>query len=188
MCCNCEIESFWLQIKNIGSSNTKNGKFTLSSYWAPKLWQNTKFDSRYLSGPVNTSEINAFSTTVSTSENCLLHNQIKRFWELEEVEKDILITEADSFCENFYQKSTARETDGRYVVRLPFKKQFPTDIFLGSSRNSALGQYCRIEKTLELKEYYRKVLQEYIHLDHVYFLRKTIFLFFTTPCGYSTVK
>ena len=125
----------------------------------------------YLSGPVNTSEINAFSTTVSASENYRLHDQIKRFWELEEVEKDILITEADAFCENFYQSSTTRRADGRYVVRLPFKEQFPKDIFLGPSKNSALGQYYRMEKTLEktpeLKESYRKVLQEYIDLDHM---------------------
>ena len=86
---------------------------------------------------------------VSSSDDIMLHEQLKRFWELEEVEKCDPESESDKFCENFYQQTTRRQNDGKYVVRLPFKENFPNEIFLGPSRNMAWAQYNRMEKTLE---------------------------------------
>ncbi|XP_065355015.1 uncharacterized protein LOC135949392 [Calliphora vicina] len=125
----------------------------------------------YLSGPEPVSESTSFHTIVSNSEDLVLHEQLRKFWELEEAEKSDIETESDVYCENFFQQTTTRQSDGRYIVRLPFKKIFPTEIFLGPSRNMALAQYHRMETTLDkspdLKDQYMKVLQEYLDLHHM---------------------
>lgn len=125
----------------------------------------------YLSGPLPTNEIQTFSTIVSDSDDLALNEQIKKFWEIEEVTKISSASENDEYCEELYQKTTFRQPDGRYVVRLPFRQDFPEKVFLGPSRHMALAQYLRMEKTLnknpELKQQYELVLQEYIELDHM---------------------
>ncbi|XP_075163067.1 uncharacterized protein LOC142235692 [Haematobia irritans] len=125
----------------------------------------------YLSGPLPTTTINTFSTLVTESANAALNAQLKRFWEIEEVKETTSVSEEDEYCEEFYRQTTYRQTDGRYVVRLPFRKDFLDTIYLGPSRNMALAQYHRMEKTLsktpDLKAQYERVLQEYIELDHM---------------------
>ncbi|XP_075151197.1 uncharacterized protein LOC142225306 [Haematobia irritans] len=125
----------------------------------------------YLFGPATTEPIHAFSTFISPCEENLLHDQLKKFWEVEEVERSIAQSNEDIWCEDFYKNTTYRDPDGRYVVRLPFKKEYPEFVSLGSSRNMALAQYCRMEATLrknpELKLEYDKVLREYITLNHM---------------------
>ncbi|XP_075168002.1 uncharacterized protein LOC142240188 [Haematobia irritans] len=125
----------------------------------------------YLSGPADSENINTFSTMVSVSDASALHEQLKKFWELEEVEKPPSKSDTDIWCENFYKSTTYRQTDGRYVVRLPFKPEYPNDISLGSSRHMAFAQYVRMEKNLsktpDLKQEYDKVLREYDELGHM---------------------
>lgn len=125
----------------------------------------------YVSGPMPANEINIFSTMVSASDDVALHEQIKKFWELEEVERTNPVSENDQFCEEFFQKTTFRQPDGRYVVRLPFRSEFPQDVYLGHSKNMAFAQYHRMEKTLDkapdLKPQYQAVLQEYLELNHM---------------------
>ncbi|XP_075150744.1 uncharacterized protein LOC142224849 [Haematobia irritans] len=125
----------------------------------------------YLSGPLPSNTINTFSTVVKESADTALTAQLKRFWEIEEVEHLKPISAEDDYCEEFYCQTTYRQPDGRYVVRLPFRKEFPEAVFLGPSRNMALAQYHRMEKTLnktpDLKNQYERVLQEYITLDHM---------------------
>ncbi|XP_075150680.1 uncharacterized protein LOC142224780 [Haematobia irritans] len=97
--------------------------------------------------------------------------QLQQFWELEEVEKPQTESDTDTWCENFYKSTTYRQNDGRYVVRLPFKQEYPHEIFLGSSLHMAFAQYVRVEKNLsktpELKHEYDKVLREYEELGHM---------------------
>ncbi|XP_075158079.1 uncharacterized protein LOC142231352 [Haematobia irritans] len=130
----------------------------------------------YLSGPADAEQVNAFSTIVSESETLALHEQLKQFWELEEVEKPQIESDTDTWCENFYKSTTYRQSDGRYVVRLPFKQEYPHEIFLGSSRHMAFGQYIRMEKNLsktpELKREYDKVLREYEELGHMTLVKR----------------
>ncbi|XP_075150959.1 uncharacterized protein LOC142225069 [Haematobia irritans] len=125
----------------------------------------------YLFGPASTEPINSFSTFVSFTEENALHDQLKKFWDIEEVERSPTQSDEDSYCEELYRSTTYRESDGRYVVRLPFKKEYPSNISLGSSRHMALAQYCRMEKNLnknpELKSEYDNVLREYVSLNHM---------------------
>ncbi|XP_073844146.1 uncharacterized protein [Musca autumnalis] len=125
----------------------------------------------YLSGPLPVAEVCTFSTSITVEEDIALSEQMKKFWELEEVSTVPQLSETDKYCEEFFKETTSRQPNGRYVVRLPFKSDYPNEIFLGRSKNIALAQYCRMEKTLEknkeLKTQYHEVLHEYLNLDHM---------------------
>lgn len=125
----------------------------------------------YLSGPLPVTEINTFTTSVTESNDIALHEQMRQFWELENVQNEKSMSNEDAYCEEFYKQTTYRQADGRYVTRLPLRQEFPENVFLGTSRDMALAQYHRMEKTLEktpeLKLKYEQVLQEYIDLDHM---------------------
>ncbi|XP_065368694.1 uncharacterized protein LOC135961125 [Calliphora vicina] len=124
-----------------------------------------------LSGPIETNTVQTLTTTVTPSENSALNNTLRQFWEQEELPLKPVISEEDQYCETFYKQTTTRDSDGRYVVRLPLKKEFPHSKFLGPSRILALVQYSRINqslsKTPELQNEYYNVLEEYLTLNHM---------------------
>ncbi|XP_075150612.1 uncharacterized protein LOC142224708 [Haematobia irritans] len=124
-----------------------------------------------LSGPTKSQQVQAFTTQVVVNDAPSLDEILRRFWEIEEIPFSHPPSEDDEYCEELYSKTTTRQKDGRYVVRLPFKKEFPDSMFLGSSRFIALGQLARIELTLsknpDLQTQYNSVLDEYISLGHM---------------------
>ncbi|XP_017468404.1 PREDICTED: uncharacterized protein LOC108360570 [Rhagoletis zephyria] len=133
------------------------------------LAQNTIFG-WILSGQIP-EKIACFSTQAVPISNEILYSQLRKFWELEEVPKPKLIWPDDENFEKFYQSTTTRATDGRYVVRLPFKPSFPDPISLGPSRTPALQQCLSMERNLlrkgDLKSLYENVLNEYLTLNHM---------------------
>ncbi|XP_065368746.1 uncharacterized protein LOC135961178 [Calliphora vicina] len=124
-----------------------------------------------LSGPMKTKTVQTFTTAVTSSESSELSTLLRKFWEQEEIPKTRFKSEEDEFVEQFFTKTTTRSKDGRYMVRLPFKKEYPESVFLGSSRFIALAQYASMDKTLgknkELQAEYKAVLDEYLTLDHM---------------------
>ncbi|XP_036346985.1 uncharacterized protein LOC118756319, partial [Rhagoletis pomonella] len=102
-----------------------------------------------------------FSTQVEDATNEHLNMQLKKFWNLEEVPKYEDITPEDEICEDFYKSTTTRTTEGRYIVRLPFKSRFPDKIASGYSRTAALQQFLSMDKKGDLKHLYDSVLEEY---------------------------
>ncbi|XP_065355901.1 uncharacterized protein LOC135950281 [Calliphora vicina] len=111
------------------------------------------------------SNICSFYTKIS------LDKQLEKFWELEEPPQVSRLTPEDKYCEEFYKKTTIRNSDGRYEVSLPFKPQFMVDKQLGPSREKASRQFLRNEISLlknpELKSVYDNVLSEYEELGHM---------------------
>ena len=99
-----------------------------------------------------------------------VHNQLKMFWELKEVQKPMKLKPEDELCENIYQNTHSRKVDGTYVVRLPFKNREDIGNILGSSRNTALNRFITSERSLQrktcLKEY-NQVLDEYLISGHM---------------------
>ncbi|XP_037812758.1 uncharacterized protein LOC119604295 [Lucilia sericata] len=124
-----------------------------------------------LSGPVKTQPIYSFSTCVGSTEDFTLDEIVRKFWEQEEIPSTRPASSEDEYCEKFYQQTTTRLPNGRYMVRLPFRQEFPESRFLGPSRFIALSQYVRMEQMLEkdpaLSTQYNDVLTEYITLDHM---------------------
>ncbi|XP_075167628.1 uncharacterized protein LOC142239732 [Haematobia irritans] len=132
------------------------------------LAQNSEFG-WLISGPPKRRTITSFASWVTTKET--LNEDVRNFWELEEIPKIKQRSDTDIWCEDFYRKTTRRLPNGRYKVKLPFRHDLPAEVALGSSRRSAMGQYLHMEKNLqktpELFNEYSNVLSEYIELDHM---------------------
>ncbi|XP_073967400.1 uncharacterized protein [Choristoneura fumiferana] len=107
---------------------------------------------------------------VSMHLNVDLHSMLKKFWELETIEEDTYaLTSDDRKAEENFENTHKRNSDGRYVVRLPFREEPPTLPL--NSRDIAVRRWIALEKRLErtpsLKTDYNNVLQEYIDLNHM---------------------
>ncbi|XP_075158210.1 uncharacterized protein LOC142231486 [Haematobia irritans] len=132
------------------------------------LAQETEFG-WIVSGKPACRTVETFASWVTSPDT--LNEELKRFWEIENVMSDTPLSEEDKWCEEFYRRTVNRRSDGKYVVRLPFKQNIPSNMVLGSSRKAALGQFLRMEKTLkktpELEQEYNKALSEYVQLGHM---------------------
>ncbi|XP_065356180.1 uncharacterized protein LOC135950572 [Calliphora vicina] len=134
------------------------------------LAQNTIFG-WIITGPVPSSSVQVFNTRVEFSEEDNLNSSLLRFWELEEAPKRKIMSLYDRICEENYKRTTRRGTDGRYIVTLPFKPEFPEKLSLGSSKQNVRAQFLRTEASLlrkpQIKEMYDEVVKEYLVLGHM---------------------
>ncbi|XP_075157592.1 uncharacterized protein LOC142230854 [Haematobia irritans] len=132
------------------------------------LAQETEFG-WLISGPPKSRTVTTCATFVTSHDS--INDDIRKFWELEEVLTRKHQSENDAWCEEFFKATTARMPNGRYSVRLPFRQDLAPEIKLGSSRRAAMGQFLRMEKSLEkspqLSTEYTRVLSEYLTLDHM---------------------
>ncbi|XP_036329665.1 uncharacterized protein LOC118741797 [Rhagoletis pomonella] len=123
-----------------------------------------------LSGPI-TENVVSFSTQVEECSNATLSSQLRKFWEEEEIPQPPQISPEDQACEHIYATTTTRAPNGRYIVRLPFKEEFPKKLSLGHSWSAALQQFFSMERSLQKKgdlgTMYNNVLQEYLDLGHM---------------------
>lgn len=111
--------------------------------------------------------------TMKTRYNCnvVLHNtdDLRRFWENEDINQQNEMSTEDHECLQFFLSTTERLEDGRFQVRLPFKKDSKEQ--LGASKPLALAQFRNLEKKLqrnpEVKREYEKFMNEYITLNHM---------------------
>lgn len=136
-----------------------------------------------LSGGVTTISYNgvraAHACTIS------LENEVKKFWSIEDKGQcQVNWSNEEQECELFYQKTTRKESDGRYKVRLPFKKN---NNKLGRSRHIAISNFLSLErkfrKNPSLKIRFNESIYDYILSGHAvvtekpenYYLRKNAF-------------
>lgn len=105
---------------------------------------------------------------VSTVE---IENCIKKFQELEEVPTVRKITKEDEWTEEFYEKTTQRQANGKFMVRLPLKSYFDSTAVLGSSYQNALKRFHSLQRKFARDEEFRKayfdVFNEYKTLNQV---------------------
>ena len=97
-----------------------------------------------------------------------LEQTMRRFWESEEISSPKKVDPEEIYCEDFFQKTHYRNSDGKYVVRLPFKEvTYP----LSSNRPSALKRFINLEKRLisqpDAYLAYKKFFYEYENLSHM---------------------
>ncbi|XP_046142332.1 uncharacterized protein LOC123987949 [Osmia bicornis bicornis] len=97
-----------------------------------------------------------------------IQDDLARFWELEEGPQIQRLSDAERFCEEHFQQNVHRNSDGRYVVALPFNDKLPQ---LGESKSRALKRLLALERRLQhdqgLSQQYGSVLQEYQDLGHM---------------------
>ncbi|XP_059221697.1 uncharacterized protein LOC131996228 [Stomoxys calcitrans] len=124
-----------------------------------------------LTGPIPIQTTSSFTTIVSNFCEISLEKQISRFWEVEEPPRRRFMSPADQLCEDLFTRSTTRDSTGRYIVSLPFRREFPGEINLGESRRSSMAQFLKNEsrllRTPDFKREYDDVLEEYISLGHM---------------------
>ncbi|XP_076660082.1 uncharacterized protein LOC143363371 [Halictus rubicundus] len=98
-----------------------------------------------------------------------LHNQIAKFWEVEDSPERSPLSKEESECEKRYQETSTRNTQtGRYTVRLPFKEGTTR---LGESYNVAVKRFYSLERSFnrnpQLASQYTEFLREYESLGHM---------------------
>lgn len=120
---------------------------------------------RLASSAKPTRDVQSFHATIS---NIQLHDQLNRFWHLEEVNNAIEYNQEKTYCERHFQTHVSRTPEGRYIVKLPVKDSVHK---LGDSRTAALKRLQGIERRFarnpELKIQYTQFMSEYITLGHM---------------------
>lgn len=109
--------------------------------------------------------VRACQAMVLPGADAELTNTLKQFWTIDnqttEPERD------DDDCERHFLETFERAADGRYVVRLPFRKEVGE---LGASRLQAEKRFYQLERRLdqnpEKKKQYAEFIQQYIDLGH----------------------
>ncbi|XP_076546674.1 uncharacterized protein LOC143305757 [Osmia lignaria lignaria] len=98
-----------------------------------------------------------------------LDQNLKRFWELEDLPGKVMLTPEEQKCESHFRETHTRTPEGRYVVRLPFKTDPPIE--LGESRLGALrslrSQENRLHQNQTTYQEYCNFLSEYESLGHM---------------------
>ncbi|XP_073841184.1 uncharacterized protein [Musca autumnalis] len=124
-----------------------------------------------LTGPIASPNSGSFTTCVSFCTAVEMDKLLEKFWKLEEPPKISEYSPEEVYCEEVYQKTKKRLSDGRFVVSLPFKPQYEDGKGLGLSRTRACRQFLRNEASLskkpEFKSVYDSVLEEYETLGHM---------------------
>ncbi|XP_053692273.1 uncharacterized protein LOC128740733 [Sabethes cyaneus] len=98
-----------------------------------------------------------------------LEESVERFWKTEELTTSDNYSIEERQCETLYQNTITRNSEGRYMVRLPRKADF--DIMLGESKAMARRRFDLLERRLQrdskLKAEYHKFMTEYLELGHM---------------------
>ncbi|XP_066258820.1 uncharacterized protein [Euwallacea similis] len=94
---------------------------------------------------------------------------LKRFWEVEENFAETKAWSAEELsCEEHFQRTHRRSSDGRFVVAIPFKHPVTE---LGNSKEKALQRFLSLERKLSkdqgMKDEYCKFIREYLSLGHM---------------------
>ena len=102
---------------------------------------------------------------------CLLSHlqfDLEKFWQIEEPKPAKIISQEDKLCEKYFRENTYRNSNGRFVVSLPFKNNRPE---LGDSRNVAMRRMKsllkRFKSDTQFAQQYAAVMQVYIDLNHM---------------------
>jgi hypothetical protein len=117
----------------------------------------------------NTTTCN-LAATIKPETN--LEKQVQNFWNMEEIPSIVGDTEKLSVeeiaCERHFQENTTRDSEGRFVIRLPFKNN---NLTIGDTKNSSLKRFYGIERKLcndpEMKIQYSNFMSEYLDLNHM---------------------
>ncbi|XP_055714325.1 uncharacterized protein LOC129808570 [Phlebotomus papatasi] len=116
-------------------------------------------------------------TCLCSTEDSSLLDQMEKFWILEEVPSERVLSPEEQKCEEHFTSHVQRNADGRYVVRLPTRDNVHE---LGDSRQMAERRFRCVERRLQRDEnlyvQYSDFMRQYEALGH---MRKL-------PLGYSS--
>lgn len=92
----------------------------------------------------------------------------RKFWEIQEIAVTLPFTKDEELCETHFAQTHTRSSDGRYMVRLPFKPQHEP---ISSSVNIAVQRLQTMErkftKNSSFQQKYCDFMDEFLMLDHM---------------------
>lgn len=111
--------------------------------------------------------VHSFHASITNEQ---LHDQLNRFWQMDDaVGHSSNLTPDENYCEQHFLNNVYQNSQGRYVVKLPVREQLIDK--LGDSRNIAVSRFRSLENRFkrqpELKEQYKRFIDEYISLGHM---------------------
>lgn len=106
-------------------------------------------------------------------DNDELSGLLLKFWELEKVNEKHHRTQEEELCEQIFQNDVKRNSDGRYMVRMPLKNDASV---VTNTRQIAKMRLLQMERRFErdpkLKDQYMKFMAEYEELNHMQLIPK----------------
>ncbi|XP_062535039.1 uncharacterized protein LOC134204226 [Armigeres subalbatus] len=114
-------------------------------------------------------EVGAAYSVVHICSTAEIQEQLSRFWEVEACHSASTFSVEESACEEFYDRTTFRNEEGRYVVTLPKKEGIIQQ--LGDSRSTAVKRFMGMERRCannpELKAQYAEFMSDYLSMGHM---------------------
>ncbi|XP_062540956.1 uncharacterized protein LOC134208994 [Armigeres subalbatus] len=108
-------------------------------------------------------------TVCNLQQSSPLEELVKRFWQLETCHDLQGWSPEERACEQFFLDTTVRNSEGRYVVKLPRRKELISQ--LRDNRYNAERRFNSLERRLdanpELKLQYHEFIREYEALGHM---------------------
>ncbi|XP_055543366.1 uncharacterized protein LOC129728916 [Wyeomyia smithii] len=104
---------------------------------------------------------------IVTDQN--LNIQLEKMWEVENLDIGKALTQEEQEVENHFQQTVSRDTDGRYVLRLPLRESLIP--LLASSYEQAKRRFLLMEKRFSrdntLRDEYVKFMDDYESMGHM---------------------
>ncbi|XP_067209986.1 uncharacterized protein [Linepithema humile] len=112
-------------------------------------------------------------TLCNLTANEELNHAMRRFWEIEQGARNDQLTLEERNCEEHFAKNYIRNSEGRFIVKLPVKTEEMSQ--LGQSRDIAVHRFKGLERRFKrqpsLKGDYVEFMREYATLGHMKELR-----------------
>ncbi|XP_026745741.1 uncharacterized protein LOC113507087 [Trichoplusia ni] len=119
-----------------------------------------------LFGEVNTTHQSQY---VVMHHSVDVEDMLKSIWEID-VDTKRHLTKDEKLCEEIYESTTARNEEGRYIVKLPFNTYSPQSPD-GNTKSIAAHRFTLLEKKFrkspDLQKEYSKVINDYIKQGHI---------------------
>ena len=74
---------------------------------------------------------------LSNVSNRELQDSLLKFWQVEELPNKKSLSKQEQYCEEYFQNTTTRNDDGKFVVKFPFIEDYQNK--LGDSKTTALN-------------------------------------------------
>ncbi|XP_062535346.1 uncharacterized protein LOC134204550, partial [Armigeres subalbatus] len=102
-----------------------------------------------------------------------VHQMLEKFWTLEEDHAAPNHSVDEAHCEEYFRSTVKRNSEGRYIVRLPLKEKVINQ--LGDNRNTAIRRLRMLESRLRrnctMANQYCTFMDEYLKLGHMRFVQ-----------------
>ncbi|XP_075163287.1 uncharacterized protein LOC142235924 [Haematobia irritans] len=127
----------------------------------------------YLGWMISGSTKSYFNSPRISANLCSLDEQLRLFWEQEEIMDAKPLSTEEDLCEKLFMETHTRDDTGRYTVHLPFKKLLQGHELPSFSHTdyNALKRLKQLELTFEHKQQfaaeYKKFMLEYENLQHM---------------------